>query len=113
MAQDPINEVRLQGRVSALEEPRALPSGDCVVSLRVVVPRPARPTSGSQARVDTIDVSCWSASTRRAAGRLATGEDVLVVGSLRRRFFRTPAGAASRYEVEAVTIRKVTSSVTS
>lgn len=36
-----VNEVRLVGRVSADVEQRELPSGDLLVSVRVVVGRPA------------------------------------------------------------------------
>ncbi len=102
-AADAVNEVRLVGRVSAVEELRRLPSGDVVVTLRVVVPR-SRPRPG--ARVDTIDVACWSTATRRRAGRLGAGDEVEVVGALRRRFFRSAAGPASRYEVEATGLRR-------
>ena len=107
------NEVRLCGRLSAPAEERTLPSGDVIVTLRVVIPRarPARrlgsvegePRSG---QVDTIDVVCWSASTRRAALRLDAGVGIEIEGSLRRRFFATPCGRQSRYEVEAQTVRR-------
>lgn len=78
------NQVEITGRVS----------GDELVTLRVVVSR------GEGQPVDTIDCACWSAGARRAALRLVDGTRVRVEGSLRRRFFRTPGGAASRYEVE-------------
>lgn len=42
-----VNEVRLVGRVSAAPEERALPSGDTVASLRVVVPRVVVPRVAS------------------------------------------------------------------
>ncbi|WP_252973996.1 single-stranded DNA-binding protein [Janibacter melonis] len=89
-----VNEVRLVGRVSGEPTVRTLPSGDEVVTLRVVVSR----TDGRP--VDTIDLACWSARSRRAAQHLVDGTRVEVEGSLRRRFYRTPGGAASRYEVE-------------
>ena len=43
----PLNEVHLRGRVSGLPETRALPSGDTVVLVRLVVPRlaPSRPAA--------------------------------------------------------------------
>jgi len=50
--------------------------------------------------VDTIDLACWSARARRAALHCSDGDVVRVEGALRRRFFRTPGGPASRYEVE-------------
>lgn len=101
---DEVNTVRLVGRVSAAGEPRELPSGDVVVMLRVVVPRGGR--QGKRASVDTIDVACWSARARRTAARVAVGDQVEVDGALRRRFFRTGAGVASRYEVEASALRR-------
>ncbi|WP_284285197.1 hypothetical protein [Arsenicicoccus piscis] len=44
---------------------------------------------------------------RRAALRAEVGDQVEVWGSLRRRFFRTPGGVRSRYEIEVDRIRKV------
>ena len=120
----PANEVRLIGRVSGEPAERELPSGDRVVQLRVVVPRPARRArpgkdagadvaqkvaTGPRQRtqVDTIDVACWTARSRASALRLPDGAGVQVAGSLRRRFFSTGAGRASRYEVEASSVRRV------
>jgi single-strand DNA-binding protein len=109
-----VNEVRLVGRVSGAGEERELPSGDTVVQLRVVVPRPVRAgsggTSGGGARVDTIDVACWTARTRKSALRLADGATVEVTGALRRRFFRAGPVAVSRYEVEAARVAAVRAS---
>ena len=112
-AGDVRNEVRLCGRLSAPAEERTLPSGDVIVTLRIVIPRPS-PTrrTGSvegesrSGQVDTIDVVCWSAATRRAALRLEAGATIEIDGALRRRFFATPAGRQSRYEVEAQTVRR-------
>jgi single-strand DNA-binding protein len=101
---DYVNSVHLVGRVSAAGVPRDLPSGDTVHTLRLVVPRPA--TARRRAGVDTIDVSCWGAAVRRAAGRLAVDDHVEVEGALRRRFFRAGAGVGSRYEVEASRLRR-------
>ncbi|MDN5789387.1 MAG: single-stranded DNA-binding protein [Micrococcales bacterium] len=111
---EPVNEVSLRGRLPAVAEERELPSGDQIVTIRVVVPRrdgPSRPTSrgGDRRRVtvDTIDVVCWSARTRRAALRLKPDDQIAVQGALRRRFFRGPSGPQSRYEVEASALRRV------
>lgn len=107
------NEVRLMGRVSGGPEEREMPSGDVVVLFRLVVPRPAgrrsasaRGASRKSVTVDTIDIACWSARTRRAALRLQEGETAEVSGSLHRRFFRAGGGAVSRYEVDAATVAK-------
>lgn len=107
-----VNEVRLVGRVSAEVEQRELPSGDLLVSVRVVVGRPPAARrreagDGPRAGVDTIDVACWSARTRASALRLAPGDHVEVQGALRRRFFRAGGAVVSRYEVEAASLRRV------
>ena len=105
-AHETVNEVILVGRVSAAPEQRDLPSGDQVVTLRVVVDRP--PGRGSTRRqVDVIDVACWSRRTQRSALALAADDPVRVEGSLRRRFFAAGAGRASRYEVEAARLVRV------
>ena len=108
------NEVVLRGRLGAEAEERELPSGDRIATLRVVVPReppPGRRRAAAdeprRATVDTIDVVCWTAATRRSALRLRAGDVVEVEGALRRRFFGGPAGRQSRYEVEAATLRRV------
>ena len=101
-----VNEVRLVGKVSAAVDERELPSGDVVAALRVVVPRHPGESRGT-ATVDTIDIACWSGRTRQSARRLAAGDQVEVVGALRRRFFRAGAATASRYEVEARKLTRV------
>lgn len=124
-----VNEVRLVGRVSGEPETRSMPSGDEVVLLRVVVRRPPEPgpTRGAQRvakagkddsaaevvprtpprpTVDTIDVSCWTALTRRAGLRLTAGDVVEVEGALRRRFYRAGPTVQSRYDVVATRVRR-------
>lgn len=101
-----VNEVRLAGRLSGEPVERALPSGDRMVALRVVVPRSAPRRSPTAPTVDVVDVGCWTAGTRRVAARLRAGDRVEVEGALRRRFFRGAAGVASRYEVEAAGLRR-------
>ncbi|HEY8651653.1 MAG TPA: single-stranded DNA-binding protein [Dermatophilaceae bacterium] len=97
------NEVVLSGRISGSPEERELPSGDSVVQLRLVVPRTAYRgrAGGGGATVDTIDVSCWTKALQRKAVRLKPGDLVTIRGALRRRFWRSPGGPASRYDVEA------------
>lgn len=104
-SEDWANEVHLVGRVSAAAEERELPSGDLIVALRVVVPRSGGGTPGT--RVDTIDVACWSARTRRSARNLESGTRVEVRGALRRRFYRSGAATLSRYEVEATSVSRL------
>jgi single-strand DNA-binding protein len=106
----PRNEVVLVGRVPAAPEERALPSGDVLVTWRVVVGRPPgrRPPDGVRATtVDTLDCVAWTASARRAATALAPDDVVEVSGALRRRFWRAGGAAASRCEVEVSSVRRV------
>lgn len=104
------NEVLLVGRVAAAPEERELPSGDVLVTWRVVVARPParRPPEGVRpTTVDTIDCVAWTASARRAASALVVDDVVEVSGALRRRFWRAGAGTASRCEVEVSSVRRV------
>ena len=107
------NTVVLVGRVSAAPEQRDLPSGDALVTFRLVVPRAmagrgaagTTRTAKERTTVDVIDVACWSARTRRCGLRHEAGGGVRVEGSLPRGFFRTGGSTASRYEVEASSVR--------
>ena len=106
----PRNEVVLVGRVSGAPEERELPSGDRLVTWRLVVERGPgrRPPDGVRpTTVDTFDCVAWTAPSRRAAAALLAGDVVEVHGALRRRFWRTGAGAASRCQVEATSVRRV------
>lgn len=106
-----VNEVIVGGRVSGAPEQRELPSGDTVVQLRVVVPRSGTHAGAGRggATVDTIDVACWTKALQSRAARLKSGDLVTVYGALRRRFWRSPAGPASRYEVEATALNRCVS----
>ncbi len=105
---DHVNEVRLVGRVSAEPTATVLPSGDEVVTVRVVVERPRPPAGqGKKGKVDTVMCSAWSASVRRRVRLWIAGDVVEVTGALRRRFWRSDAGARSRYDVELVSARRL------
>lgn len=90
------NEVVLRGRLSRSPEERVLPSGDSLQVVRVVVARP----DGARAGVDWVDCAAWSARLRRTVSRWRADDEVEVHGALRRRFYRTPAGASTLIEVE-------------
>lgn len=92
-----VNEVRLIGRVSQAPEERVLPSGDRLWTFRVVVPRPA---SSGRTVVDALECAAWSSRARRSVATWQPDDVVEVIGAVRRRFFRTASGAASRVEVE-------------
>jgi single-strand DNA-binding protein len=104
-----VNEVRLVGRLAAEPGRRELPSGDVLVSFRLVVTRSpsGRRRTGRAPTVDTLDCAAWRRDVQRVVARLAPGDVVEVVGSLRRRFWRAGAGAASRSEVEVARVRRL------
>lgn len=105
------NEVVLVGRVSGAPEERELPSGDALVTWRVVVDRPsprrAPPPGVRPPTVDTFDCVAWTGPVRRTARGLCDGDVVSVEGALRRRFWRAGAAATSRTEVEVATVRRL------
>jgi single-strand DNA-binding protein len=106
------NEILLVGRLAADPADRVLPSGDVLTTWRLIVARgPARRPAARPGRspgVDTLDCVSADPEVRARVSAAPPGEVLRVEGHLRRRFFRTPAGPASRYEVEAVTVRPVT-----
>jgi single-strand DNA-binding protein len=102
------NLVRLVGRVSADPETRQLPSGDEVVTFRLVVRRSAAARRRSKQVVDTIECTVWRAALRRSVVRLTAGTEVAVEGQLRRRFTRGGAGPVSWVSVEVDACRRVT-----
>ncbi len=103
--EDDVNVVRLVGRLSAQPEELMLPSGDTLCSFRVIVGRPHDHRSAQ--RVDALECTTWVGRVRRSAMAWRAGDVVEVEGSVRRRFFRTPGGAASRVEVEVSSARRV------
>jgi len=109
-----VNEVRVVGRASAPPERKTLPSGDEVVLLRVVVPR----ASGRGA--DTLPVAVGPAPLRGRPGpdqvgrrllaqaeRANAGDQVEVLGELRRRWWSAGTGRASRIEIRATSVTVV------
>jgi single-strand DNA-binding protein len=104
------NEVYLVGRLAAAAVERELPSGDVLVLWRLVVDRPAGarvPHGVRPVTVDTLECVSRSGAVRRTAGGWAAGDLLSVEGALRRRFWRTPGGPSSRYEVEVAKARRV------
>lgn len=97
----PMNVVVLQGRLARPAELRVLPSGDSLVGLEVTVAR-------AGAKAETVPV-VWPGAPAAAAD-LDVGAPVVVVGRVRRRFFRSGGATQSRTEVVAevvVEARKV------
>ena len=88
-----VNHVRIVGRLADVAQPRELPSGDTVCTLR--------------ASVDTLDCAAWPASLRRRVVAWRPGDLVEVEGAVRRRFFRSGGAVASRVEIELSAARMV------
>ncbi len=100
------NEVVLCGRVAAPAQERTLPSGDIIVTARIIVDRDPTSLNRSAQRVDTIDCVAWSARAQRSLRSWESGHVVTVHGAIRRRFFRGAAGPLSRFEVEITSTKR-------
>jgi single-strand DNA-binding protein len=98
------NDVVLRGRLSAPAELRTLPSGDPLVTFRLVVRRERPRTPG---QVDTLTCVTYDRALQRRVAVWRAGDVVEVEGALQRRFWRTGSGTASRYEVNCRRGRKV------
>ena len=101
------NEVVLRGRVAAPADERELPSGDTIVTARLIVDRDSAALGRSSQRVDTIDCVAWLRRVQRSMRGWEQGERVEVTGAIRRRFFRGAAGPVSRVEVEIRTVTRL------
>ncbi|MEA2438548.1 MAG: single-strand DNA-binding protein [Thermoleophilaceae bacterium] len=102
------NEVYLVGRLSGEPMERVLPSGDVLLSWRIVVERPAADRGVSKATTDTLECSTVRAGIRRSVSSWAAGDTVEVEGVLRRRFWRASGGGlGSKYEVEARNVKRL------
>jgi single-strand DNA-binding protein len=103
IADPPLNHVSLRGRLADVPVERPLPSGDILLTFRLTVPRPP----GERVRVDSIDCVASAAGVRRILGRAQPGEELAIEGALRRRFWRSPGGPASRYAVDVQSVRRM------
>lgn len=102
------NIVSLAGRVSSTPIERDLPSGDKVVTFRMVMAREQTAMTAKSKQVsDWVDCAAWSGRVRRSVAAWRVDDRVEVEGALRRRFFRDAGGASSRVEVEVLTARRV------
>jgi single-strand DNA-binding protein len=87
-----MNLVTLLGRLSRPAEQRLLPSGDRLVALDVTL-------AGPDGKDETVPVVWFGAPA--SVGILDAGRPVLVVGRVRRRFYRANGTTQSRTEVVA------------
>jgi len=106
------NEVILCGRVAKAADERSLPSGDTVLTTRVIVDRtPTRRQRSGSGRsrqpVDAIDCVAWTARVRQVIRRWQPGDQVMVTGAIRRRFYRVEGRPVSRVEVEITQARRL------
>ena len=86
------NVVVLIGRLARPASVRQLPSGSVLVEYQLTVPRPGE-------RADSVPV-VWEDPPSSAADH-DTDDEVVVVGRVRRRFFRSGTRTESRTEVVA------------
>ncbi len=97
-----LNVVAIRGCLSRPAEERVLPaSGDRVVGLDLAIRRPGA------ARADSVPV-VWH-DPPAVASTLVAGDEVVVVGHVARRFFRTGGLTQSRTEVVAHTVLPIRS----
>ncbi len=102
------NDVLLSGRVTSAPEERTLPSGDVIVTFRISVPRQDTPMGrGSKQTSDWVDCVALGGRCRRSVATWQVGDSVELRGALRRRFYKTGNGAATRLEVEALSARRL------
>ena len=90
-----MNVTVLKGRLSRPAAERVLPSGDRIVNLEVSIREDGHPT-------DTVPVAWFDAPPK--AVELDVDTEVVVVGRVRRRFFRAGGSTQSRTEVVADTV---------
>ncbi|HEX5615562.1 MAG TPA: hypothetical protein VFZ83_10465, partial [Acidimicrobiia bacterium] len=87
-----VNLAVVRGCCSSVPEVRVLPSGRVLAVLQVTT----RPPNGA---AQSVPVTVWEPPAWVEG--LDAGDEVVVVGRVRRRFYRGAGGAMSRVEVEA------------
>ena len=85
-----MNVVVLKGRLSSDPQLRTLASGSALLSLEITTPADEGAASAPVAWFDPPETATFGC-----------GDEVVVVGTVRRRFFRSPSGTQSRTEVVA------------
>lgn len=92
-----MNTVFLRGRLSSPAQQRVLESGAVIVNYEVTVSRDDGPA-------DSVPVMWQDPPAAAKAAELDAGDEVVVVGRVRRRFFRAGGSTQSRTEVVADTV---------
>jgi single-strand DNA-binding protein len=102
------NSVALRGRVSSAPLERELPSGDTILTFRMVLVRDKSPmTTRSKQSSDWVDCVAWGGRARRSVATWRVDDIVEIEGALRRRFFRMDGRTSTRVEVEVLPGRMV------
>ena len=94
-----VNVAVLRGICPNPPEVRVLESGRRLASLAVR-------THGPGARATSVPVTVWEPPAWLE--EVAPGEELVVVGAVHRRFFRTATGSAAKAEVEASYVARAT-----
>lgn len=103
MTELPVNQVALSGRVTSAPLERTLPSGDTILTFRVVVARERTPmTAKSRQSSDWVDCVAWGGRAKRSVSRWRVGDVVRLEGALRRRYLRGDTAVSTRVEVEVL-----------
>jgi len=100
-----VNEVYLEGCISSLPTTKVLPSGDEVVEFRIVIDRARR--RGQKREVDSLEIAAWNAREKRQVQKLVPGQWIALEGSVHRRFWSSPKGLASRWQIEVSALQKL------
>jgi len=90
-----VNTTFLRGRLSSPPRTLELPSGDAALALELTI-------RDGEAPAESVPVT-WFAASKVAAGWEA-GQELVVIGRVRRRFFRAGGRTASRTEVLATAV---------
>jgi single-stranded DNA-binding protein len=94
-----VNLAVVSGTCSAPPEVRVLDSGTRVASLSIRCPADARDERATSVPVTVWNPAAWVETLDR-------GDEVVVVGRVRRRFYSRPGGVGSRVDVDAVVIAR-------
>jgi hypothetical protein len=89
-----MNITLVRGVLSRTPDIRPLPSGDDVATLEVTIPADGDGQSAESVPVSVLDPPTW-------LRRLDRGDAVVVLGRVRRRFFRVANQTQSRTEIVA------------
>jgi single-strand DNA-binding protein len=107
-----VNTVALRGRVTKAVEERELPSGTRISTVRISVRRDRTAmTRGSRQGSDWFDCTAWTAALRRRVQGWHVGDEVEIVGAVRRRHLGG-AGGTSLVDIEVLEARRSSRAVT-